>query len=181
MDTKTLCLAVLSRSDASGYEIKKAFEDGPFAHITEVGFGSIYPALAALLGDGLVSVAKFEQEGRPDKKVYSLTSSGRMALLDALNEPTEPDKVRCDFLFRMMFSSLLTPSILEEMMDSRIDQLNATIARIEQGLEEEPGDAGDAFVRGFGLAMYKTMATYIEEHKYALLGASLLPDRAVAE
>ncbi|MCZ6511637.1 MAG: PadR family transcriptional regulator, partial [Alphaproteobacteria bacterium] len=49
MDTKTLCLGVLTHGDASGYEIKKALEDGPFGHIQEIGFGSIYPALAKLL------------------------------------------------------------------------------------------------------------------------------------
>src|SRR5690606_26574731 len=32
MDVKTLCLAVLFREEATGYEIKKAFEEGPFAH-----------------------------------------------------------------------------------------------------------------------------------------------------
>src|SRR3546814_8991519 len=32
MDAKTLCLGVLSRGAASGYEIKKAFEEGPFSH-----------------------------------------------------------------------------------------------------------------------------------------------------
>jgi hypothetical protein len=42
---KTLCLAVLSMGDASGYEIKKLLE-GPFRHIHEASFGAIYPALA---------------------------------------------------------------------------------------------------------------------------------------
>ena len=30
MDVKTLCLGILNRGDATGYEIKKACEDGPF-------------------------------------------------------------------------------------------------------------------------------------------------------
>ena len=107
MDTKSLCLAVLSYGDRSGYEIKKTFEDGPFSHIQEIGFSSIYPALARLLEDGLVSVTAHAQEGRPDKKVYSLTPKGRMALLDALDAPAEPDRIRSDFTFRMLFAHLL--------------------------------------------------------------------------
>src|SRR3546814_665287 len=56
MDAKTLCLGVLSRGAASGYEIKKAFEEGPFSHFHQASFGSIYPTLNALSADGLVAV-----------------------------------------------------------------------------------------------------------------------------
>jgi len=49
MDVKTLCLGVLSLGDASGYEIRKMFEEGPFAHFHHASFGSIYPALSPLL------------------------------------------------------------------------------------------------------------------------------------
>ena len=137
MDTKTLCLGVLTHGDASGYEIKKAFEDGPFGHIQEIGFGSIYPALAQLLKDNLVTVTQYTQEGRPDKKVYSLTGSGRLFLLDALEEPTEPDKVRSDFLFRMMFAHLRSPSDLETMINERVAVLNAAIEDLEQCVDDK--------------------------------------------
>jgi len=56
MDVKTLCLGVLSRGTASGYEIKKQCEEGPFAHFYAAGFGSIYPALNALLNNRLISL-----------------------------------------------------------------------------------------------------------------------------
>ncbi len=181
MDTKTLCLGVLTRGDASGYEIKKAFEDGPFGHIQEIGFGSIYPALAQLLKDGLVTVTKYAQEGRPDKKVYSLTAAGRLSLLDALAEPTEADKVRSDFLFRMMFAQLLSPSALEAMIDERMAVLTAAIARLEQCETDGFDYASEAFINGYALAIYRAMADYIEENRYQLVGASFLPERAVAE
>lgn len=181
MDTKTLCLGVLTRGDASGYEIKKAFEDGPFGHIQEIGFGSIYPALAQLLDEQLVSVTRFAQEGRPDKKVYRLTAAGRLALLDALAEPTEPDKVRSDFLFRMMFSDLLAAGHIEAMIDERATILAAAIDRLEQCAAAGFASSGEAFINGYALAIYRAMADYIEENRYQLVGASLLPQRAVAE
>ena len=181
MDTKTLCLGVLTRGDASGYEIKKAFEDGPFGHIQEIGFGSIYPALAQLLKDNMVTVTQYAQEGRPDKKVYSLTSTGRLFLVDALDEPTEPDKVRSDFLFRMMFAQLLSPSALEGMIDERMAVLNSALERLEKCADEGFDHASEAFINGYALAIYRAMAGYIEEHRYQLVGESLLPERAVAE
>lgn len=181
MDTKTLCLGVLTRGDASGYEIKKAFEDGPFGHIQEIGFGSIYPALAQLLKDNLVTVSQYAQEGRPDKKVYSLTAAGRLFLLDALDEPAGPDKVRSDFLFHMMFAQLLSPSALEDMIDERMGVLNSSIARLEQRADEGFEYASEAFINGYALVVYRAMAGYIEDHRHQLVGASLLPERAVAE
>ena len=181
MDTKTLCLGVLTRGDASGYEIKKAFEDGPFGHIQEIGFGSIYPALAQLLKDNLVTVTQYAQEGRPDKKVYRLTASGRLSLLDALDEPTEPDKVRSDFLFHMMFAHLLSPSALEDMIDERMAVLNSAIERLEKCGDDDFANASETFINGYALAIYRAMAGYIEEHRYQLVSASLLPERAIAE
>ena len=108
MNVKSLCLAILSMRDASGYEIKKFFE-GPFSHVYEASFGSIYPSLQKLTDDGLVTCEAFSQEKRPDKKVYSLTPLGRASLFDELSFVPGPDRVRSDFLILMMFAHLPLP------------------------------------------------------------------------
>src|SRR3546814_15114546 len=96
MDGKTLCLAVLFREEATGYEIKKAFEEGPFAHFQRAGFGSIYPALSRLLAEGLAEARAHEQDGRPDKKVYRLNAAGRAAFPRANGpEPAELGRASC--------------------------------------------------------------------------------------
>src|SRR3546814_15590312 len=110
MDAKTLCLGVLSRGAASGYEIKKAFEEGPFSHFHQASFGSIYPALNALSADGLVAVRAQAQQKRPAKKIYSLTPKGRNALLAALMAPPGPDAVRSDLPFTLPFPHPLPPA-----------------------------------------------------------------------
>ena len=98
MDVRTICLAILTRGDATGYEIKKLFEEGGYRHFVEASFGSIYPALTALAGDGLVTCTAVPQDGRPDKKVYHLTSRGRLELLRAVDLPTEVAKMACPTL-----------------------------------------------------------------------------------
>jgi DNA-binding PadR family transcriptional regulator len=52
-DVRTLCLGILSIGEATGYEIKKALEEGPFGHVLEASFGAIYPALGRLTEEGL--------------------------------------------------------------------------------------------------------------------------------
>ncbi len=67
MNVKTMCLGVLSIGEATGYEIKKQLE-GPFHHFYQASFGAIYPALSALLADGLVSVARSRRTASPTRK-----------------------------------------------------------------------------------------------------------------
>ena len=107
MDAKTLCLGMLTRGEASGYEIRKAFEDGPFHHFFDVGYGSIYPALGRLDDAGLVSCRAEAQDKRPDKKVYSITPDGQQAFVEGLMEPPAADKLRSEFLFLLFFAGML--------------------------------------------------------------------------
>lgn len=179
MDARTICLAILSRGDASGYEIRKTVEEGPFSQIQEIGFGSIYPALDRIQKAGMATMTKVPQEGRPAKKVYSITPPGRMALMDALSGPSEPDRVRSDFLFRMMFADLLTARALEQYVNERLAHIEASIERLSAC--EATQDPGARFVNGFGLAIYKTMAKYIQEHGTEMIGATLVAERPAAE
>lgn len=180
MDARTACLAVLARRDASGYEIKKAFEDGPYAQIQDVGFGSIYPALKKLLADGLVTVTDQPGTQRPGKRIFQITPAGRLVFMDRLGAAMAPDKVRSDFLFRLLFADLLSAGDIEQLIDQRVAELRAAVAEAEQCHDKEDGDMppGAHFVCGFGLAIYRSMIDYLEEHKYQLVGAALLADEA---
>jgi len=168
MDAKTLCLGVLARGDASGYEIKKSFEEGPFAHIQAASFGSIYPALTKLSEDGLLACRAEPQDKRPDKKVYSITPAGRDALAARLMQPPAADRVSSDFLFIMFFAHVLPPPLLADFIDQRIAWYEASIERM-QGCGVETRPPGERFVHGFGLAWYETAARYLREHRDELL------------
>ncbi len=176
MDVKTLCLGVLSRSDASGYEIKKQLEEEPFAHFHGAGFGSIYPALGKLLEDGHVRCTDVEQEKRPDKKVYSLTPQGRLALVRALSQEPAPDTLRSDFLFILFFAHLLSADQVEDLLAARAAEYRARVARMEE-CAGEPMAAGEAFVHGLGLAYYRLVVDYIDRHGHELVGRVLMEDR----
>ena len=118
MDVRTICLGILTRGEATGYEIKKLFEEGGYQHFVEASFGSIYPALNQLTRDGLVDVRAEAQEKRPDRKVYSITQAGRSQFLAALLKPLPEDRHRSPFVFAMLFSHLLPPQRVSEMLDA---------------------------------------------------------------
>lgn len=169
MDVKTLCLGVLSRGDASGYEIKKAFEEGPFSHFHQASFGSIYPALNALSTEGLVQVRAQAQDKRPDKKIYSLAPKGRNALLAALMANPAPDAMRSDFLFILSFAQYLPPARVEQLINARIAWYREMLARMEACACGSAAPAGAHFVRGMGIAVYRAAADYLESHRDQLL------------
>jgi PadR family transcriptional regulator, regulatory protein AphA len=126
MDISNLCLGTLCLTDASGYEIKKMFEES-FSHFQAVSFGSIYPALAKLSEQGLVSYREETQEKRPTKKVFSITSEGRRHFFDKLMQTEPAEQYRSDFMVLMMFAHLLPPQRLEEVMQTQIGQVSAEL------------------------------------------------------
>lgn len=180
MDVKTLCLGVLSRAEASGYEIKKAFEEGAFSHFHQASFGSIYPALNALNAEGLVSVRAQAQSKRPDKKIYSITPQGLNALLSALMSEPAPDVMRSDFLFILSFIQHLPPAHVERLIDERIAWYRAMLERMENcACDNAP--AGADFVRGMGIAVYRAAADYLETHRAQLVAETDQAALQVAE
>ncbi|MCP5374045.1 MAG: PadR family transcriptional regulator [Hyphomicrobiales bacterium] len=169
MDAKTLCLGVLALGDASGYEIKKQFEDGPFGQFHQVGFGSIYPALTALAAEGQVTFVEEAQEGRPDKKVYSITPAGLAALKRALRKPPAADRVRSEYLFILFFAEMLEPERRREVYESYLDTYRSRLAEMEEAAdchgEVQPGHR---FVFHLGKAFYTTMVDFMENNRHLL-------------
>ena len=168
MDVKTLCLGVLSLGDASGYEIRKMFEEGPFSHFHHASFGSIYPALSKLADAGHVAFTVENQDGRPDKKVYSITEEGLAAFRKALTKTPEPDKVRSETLFMMFFADHLEDDHMAEVYDAYTEYFRFYVEKIES-LGSEGMSRGRLFVRGFGLSFYRGVLAYLQENRDAFL------------
>lgn len=172
MDVKTLCLGVLSRGAASGYEIKKQCEEGPFAHFYAAGFGSIYPALNSLLNDKLISLEEVNQTGRPAKKIYSITPAGRQVLTDEMLQEPAPDRLRSDFLFIMFFGQMLPARDIDALIEDRVSLFRERLAEMYQ-CRSEPMPEGEKFALGYGIAVYEAAVEYLENHRHELVGAAL--------
>jgi hypothetical protein len=59
--------------------------------------------------------------------------------------------------------------------------LNSSIERLRHHADDGFTHDSEAFINGYALAVYCAMADYIEERRYQLVGASFLPERAIAE
>jgi PadR family transcriptional regulator, regulatory protein AphA len=172
MDVRTICLGILTRSDATGYEIKKRFEEGGFQYAAEASFGSIYPALSRLTEEGLVSVREEVQEKRPDRKVYSITQAGRSAFLAALMRPLGEDRTRSPFVFAMLFCDLLPEARVRGLMETYIAQTEQRIVQLQQKAGEHllPGER---FAIEFGHTIYTAMLDFLRTRSVGIEGQTL--------
>jgi DNA-binding PadR family transcriptional regulator len=167
MDVRTICLGLLTRGDATGYEIKKQFEEDGFGNFAEASFGSIYPALSRLTEEGLVSVREEAQEKRPDRKVYSITEAGRARFLEALSRPVQEDRNRSAFAFAMLFSHLMPLERVQALLESYIAEKEARLARLNAHTTNAQ-TPGEMFVNGLGRSIYAAMLDYLRAHRSGL-------------
>jgi DNA-binding PadR family transcriptional regulator len=160
MDVRTICLGILMREDATGYEIKKLCEDGGYQHFLEASFGSIYPALSRLCEDGLVSVREESQEKRPDRKVYSITPAGRTAFLANLMKPLPEDRHRSPFVFAMLFADLMPEERVAALFDHYTREIEQKLSLLDQKSTEfmRPGER---FALDLGRTLYSATLEFL--------------------
>lgn len=161
MDVKTLCLGVLSEGDATGYDIKKHFECS-FSHFFVAGFGSIYPSLAELARDGLVTCREEAQDNRPDRKVYSITPKGRDSFLEALANTPPRHKIRSEFFVLLHFGHLLSTAKLKAVLDQRLADVERDVTMLETYFESaEPGECCLHPMQAFSVELaYETLKAH---------------------
>lgn len=170
MDVKTVCLGMLSDGPATGYDLKKQFENS-FAHFFSAGFGSIYPALSSLAEQDLVSCERIPQEGKPDRKLYAITDAGNAFLATALENPEPGHKVRSEFLATMCFCHLMSSAQCDAVIEHRLQDLEKnlnSIRKIESTCLEEL-QPGMRFVVGAGRTVMEALQKYVRENRHLLV------------
>lgn len=90
----------LAERPGTGYELGGQFS-ATLGHFWPATRQQIYRTLSRLQDDNLVTCQAVPQEGRPDKKIYSLAPAGRAALHDWIAEPTAIMKIRDDLAVKI--------------------------------------------------------------------------------
>src|SRR5258708_6855781 len=93
-------LSLLVRASLSGYDIAREMQRPGAFFFGQAQLGQIYPELTRLQEAGLVTSELIEQQGRPDKRVYTLAPAGLEQLRSWLVEPTPLLEVRSPLLIK---------------------------------------------------------------------------------
>lgn len=168
MNTQTLILAILNFEDASGYEIKKQSSEGAFSYFVDISYGSIYPTLAKLEADGLVVGRSEAQNGRPDKKVFSITAKGREEFIKTLTSPPAIDKFKSEFLLVAMCADLTSPEIITNAIDKRILEMEELLKMIG-GLRSDCDHPATQWITSYGMHVKGADLEFLKNNRDSLI------------
>lgn len=169
MNVRTLCLAILHHQDATGYEIRKLSTEGKYAYFVDASFGSIYPALAKLEDEGLVSCRLEQQDGKPARKVYSMNEEGRAELRANLRESPTPDVFRSEFLLIAMCADLLDVGDMEQALSVHISQVEDELQKITDMKSDMPEGS---WLADYGTTCMRTQLDWLHANRARILADS---------
>ncbi|MGW8363267.1 PadR family transcriptional regulator [Streptomyces wedmorensis] len=132
-------LVSLLEKPGSGYELARRFERS-IGYFWTATHQQIYRVLKRMEQDGWIDVREVPQQGRPDKKEYSVAERGRDALSAWLQEPIEPESVRHDLAVKIRGAAFDDPAgLISEVERHR----EAHTGRLAHYLAGEARDFGE--------------------------------------
>jgi PadR family transcriptional regulator AphA len=119
--TRYVILGLLSEEPLSGYDIKKIIQIR-FTFFWKESYGQIYPELARLEEEDLISIIPQREETKRARKVYQITEKGQEALKQWLLLPPESEVRRYEILLKLYFGNLIPVEHLVRYISSfRLD------------------------------------------------------------
>lgn len=112
-------LGFLSNQPMHAYEIHRRLRKASGLRlIWTVKQGQLYALLARLEDDGYIASTLEPQEGRPPRKMLSLTAAGEEAFCRWTTEPVRrPRQFRQEFLAKLFFATQRGPDALRLLLD----------------------------------------------------------------
>jgi len=162
MSLKHTLLGLLILEPQTGYDLYKRVEQLTFL-LESATLRRIYPTLKHLAEDGLVEYEVEPQDGKPDRKVYSITDQGEAVFLLWLREPAEEDPSSINPLFaKLFFYGMLDLEIvrkrLQDSLAFRREQRQELLALQVRGPREAYRDIVDPARVG---KMWQFMVDYV--------------------
>lgn len=111
-------LGFLNREPMTGYDLKTRCFDDTASHFWAADQAQIYRTLERLEAKGLVRSDVEVQFGRPDRRVFAITASGREVLKDWLAQPRSLPPVRDPLLVQLFFSGELPDEDIVALLDA---------------------------------------------------------------
>ena len=134
-------LGLLAREPCSGYDLTRKMQ-APIGFYWRARHSQIYPELAKLEAQGLVSHEVVEQQEQPDKKVYTITPTGLDALRRWVTTPMDVPVLRDELVLRSYSLWLADPNAARVLFRTHeqhhVEQLKRYEAA-QQKLVEEAG------------------------------------------
>ncbi len=163
MDVKTIILGFLIDNSMTGYELKKAFSIS-FSFFSGISYGSIYPALKKMEGEGLITMIHQIADGSPNRKVYTITEKGKGLFRDSLMEPIRQEPKRDSFLMHLFFFAHLSPAEGIKKARHHLESVKKILSALESVGPDiaEHADRYQALCYQYGLRFCRDLVKNVE-------------------
>jgi DNA-binding PadR family transcriptional regulator len=131
MALRNAVLAALLEAEASGYDLAKGF-DASVANFWMATPQQLYKELERMESQGMIRARVVEQERRPNKRLYSLTDTGREALRDFTAEPAKPTAIRDELLVKVQAVDAGDAAAVRASVAGHAERAKAKLARYDR-------------------------------------------------
>ena len=132
---RRVILGLLTKRSMSGYDIRRLLRSlGSL--LGNPSFGTIYPALHALLKDGLVTVEVVPHASRPPRKVYTITETGKQALQGWAVQPLSSSMGLRAFILHLILAGDSIPDGVTALLQKRLEAVAADHWALKQVNDE---------------------------------------------
>ena len=170
-----LILGLLSFGEISGYDLKILADKSVALFYASPARSQVYTELRRLAEHGYATEREVAQTDRPDKRLYSITESGKDALKDWLeNTPTAAVVIKNHLLLKVFFGSRLDRSALIEevrLYRNEARRFRAMLQEIQDGCHGEPDSLFHYLTTGLGIAHSHADESWADEAIQLLKGA----------
>lgn len=166
-------LGLLAHENLSGYDIKKRI-DNSISFFWKGSFGSIYPSLSAMEKEGLVQKADTGESSRREKICYSITESGKKALISWLEDAKAVNDLKYETLLKLFFggvtdakTSVNTINAFEKEIGASLEMLKIYRENLSKVLDNKDHIYYYLTV-SFGVETYESYLKWCKEAKKML-------------
>lgn len=149
-------LATLGNDALSGYDLWKEFTECT-SHYWQASQQQVYRELSKLETQGAIAPEVVSQEGRPDKKLYRITTVGKEILTAWIAEPSSPMAVREDLLVKVLAGHLVSPEVMIQELQRRRQIHSQNLAACKEMEQEMLGERESWELSDGDKCMYLTL------------------------
>lgn len=124
-------LAALSGGESSGYDLSKAF-DVTVANFWTATPQQLYRELEKMQAAGLIEARIVEQVKRPNKRLFTLTASGRAALRDFTTRAPKPTAIRDELLVQIEAMDLADADAIKVNLRAKLEASEAKLRHYQR-------------------------------------------------
>ncbi|MFB7241378.1 PadR family transcriptional regulator [Streptomyces populi] len=146
MALRNAVLAALLEGEASGYDLAKGF-DASVANFWMATPQQLYRELDRMESEGLIEARVVQQERRPNKRLFSLTTAGLETLASFTSEPAKPTAIRDELMVKVYALDMGDADAVRAAIAARLEWSRAKLAHYERiGTRLLDGRAEDEYL-----------------------------------